>query len=338
MSSLSSAARAGRLDALIPLALTFTMFALASGRSQAGNAFVTPYETPEVRESETKIRARVSAAQGFTASDADVNTELTNAKADPEKAKKRWARFAFTSESTGVGDAEVSPLGDAVEYKLNAVNFNLHLGDTVKVPLQIYMGDFASDEAAEDTNKQKLLDPTTGIAFQFPIAWKYVGPIQSAVGAKGKFCQFLDPDTLPGSCVIGGDITLRAVRLNETAESGDVTRSFVAGGSASLKAALQFPILPGNAAKNDPPAGMLGIAFGARYYYHNTDKQDLLFGELVDPEGNPIDAKKGFAAFNAECEFEIKEKFKIRLEYFSPLSNKDVLSDVFKASFVLAAK
>jgi hypothetical protein len=244
--------------------------------------------------------------------------------------KTKWVRFAFTGEDKGVGDAAATPFGDGVEFKVNAVNYNLKLGDERDVPFQVFFGDFASDESPEKSNEAKLLDPTQGIALQFPVAWQYMGD------GDGGYCQFEEKDgKRPGACIFGGDITLRSVRLSETGDAGAIQDSYAFGGSASLKMALVFPIfeVPGTT-----QAGKLGIGFGFRYYYHNTDEQSLLFGDVTDPEGNLIDVRKGFGAFNAESEFDLFKHFKIRLEYFSPLGNKDVLDDVFKASIVIAPK
>jgi hypothetical protein len=283
---------------------------LPSGLCFGGNAFVTNYTPPQ-------LPAR---APDGTGEFAFVNGVKPS----------RWQRFKFQKDDKGAGDAELSPFGDAVEYKLNAVNYNLYFGDSKEVPFQLYYGDFASDSSPEDTNTKKLLDPTQGLAIQFPIAFKYIGDGRNS----GRFCEF-NEQKMPGSCTFGGDITLRGVRLNETNDAGDIKESFVFGGSAALKLSLQFPIFK---VGSPSQAGALGVGLGVRYYYHNTDKQNLLFGKITDPNGSPIDAKKGFGALSAETEFDIFEHFKIRIEYFSPFNNRDVLKDVFKASIVLTPK
>lgn len=135
--------------------------------------------------------------------------------------------------------------------------------------------------------------------------------------------------------MFGGDITLRGVRLNETDEAGGIHEKSIFGGSVSLKGSLLFPIFKADDAAQ---AGKLGISFGARYFYHNAERQDLLFGQIADPDGNPVEFKKGFAAASAEVELGIVDFFKVRLEYFSPFNNKDVLDDVFKASIVITPK
>lgn len=268
----------------------------------AGNAFVTAYwGNQSTGEGIAKDRA-----------EAFVNED-----------SKRWKRFEFTSETEGFGDAAAAPFGDKVEYKINAVNYNLFIGDDRSIPFQLYLADLSSKEKPEEENKLKLLDPTQGFSIQFPFGAMYKG-------SDGGLCRFKN---LKGYCIVGGDLTVRGVKLNETDDAGKVTDSTIYGASAGIRAAAQLPIfqkVPGS-----DQAGHLGISIGARYYYHNTNKQDLLFEKLADPNGNPIEFKKGFGAVTAESEFDVYNHFKIRLEYFKPLNNRDVLDDVFKASIVV---
>jgi hypothetical protein len=335
----------------------------------AGNAFVTDYSrASNIKAASTRVRAEtaergLSAAQRATseaqsavtnmaagaalADQEAANEAATNAIAKEKAAKaelavaeaaadaaqadaevvedSKWVRFA---RGGNAGDAEVNFLSDTVEYKLNAVNYNLYLGDNLPIPFQLFFGDSASSDSPGETNQAMLLDPTQGFAMQFPIARKFQGDANS----NGGFCQFAKRD---GACIVGGDVTLRAVQLNEQTDAGEVKDSYVFGASASLKASLLFPIYK---PLGDDLEGKLGIAVGARYYYHNTDSQDLLFGELTDPNGEPFDAKKGFGAWSAELEFDIFKYFKVRVEYFSPLNHRNALDDVFKASLVMAPK
>lgn len=283
-----------------------------SSASYAGNAFVSNYKTPPPMERNASTHALAPAS----------NATQTG-----------WVRFYFDEPDTGVGDASVNPFGGDVEFKLNAVNYNLYLGDANKIPFQLYFGDFASEKSQGDSNNAKLLDPTQGAAIMFPVSYRYLGD------GKGGFCQF-PSGRIPGFCALGGDITLRGVKLAEktTDGTGGTKQSYVFGGSASLAASLQFPIFQNRTDSAAPPDGKLGISVGVRYYYHNTDQQKLLFGTLQDPNGTPVDARKGFAGINALSEFDIFKYFKIRLEYFSPLNNRGALDDVFKASIVMAPK
>jgi hypothetical protein len=307
---------------------------LKTGAANARQAAITAQNAVAGLVAGTPLQAQAKAAADEAedkARAAEAESAAAEAAADAAKAAaavvedSKWVRFA---RGGNAGDAEVNVLSDTVEYKLNAVNYNLYLGDNLPIPFQLFFGDSASSDSPGETNQAMLLDPTQGFAMQFPIARKFQGDANS----NGGFCQFAKKD---GACIVGGDITLRAVKLNEQTDAGEVEDSYVFGASASLKASLLFPIYkpPG-----DDLEGKLGIAVGARYYYHNTDSQDLLFGELTDPNGEPLDAKKGFGAWSAELEFDIFKYFKVRVEYFSPLSNRDVLDDVFKASLVMAPK
>jgi hypothetical protein len=135
----------------------------------------------------------------------------------------------------------------------------------------------------------------------------------------------------------GADITARWVELSEQNDAGKIEKSSIFGASASLSASVLFPFdeFP---ATDDTPAGHWSVGIAARYYYHNSDSQNLLFGEMTAPDGTPIEFKKEFAALSVESEFDVYKHFKVRLEYFQPLSSKDALDDVFKASLVLATK
>jgi hypothetical protein len=274
----------------------------------AGNVFVTDYKTSE----EVAVKKLEDDA---------IANKVTLAQADIDKVSK-WITFA--DDEKMFGDAAVT-FGEGVEYKINAINYNLYFGDNVKVPFQLYYGEFKSDDSPEDENQKKLLDPTQGIAVQFPLARRYQGK------TKGGFCNFEERE---GYCVVGGDITLRGVQLVETLEDESTKEKLIFGASAGLRASVLFPVFKKDDDGNQ--AGNLGLSLGARYYYHNTDQQELLFGPIEDPEGNPIEFKKDFAAATAEMEFNIYKNFTVRLEYFYPFDNRDVLDDVFKASFVVA--
>ena len=41
--------------------------------------------------------------------------------------KSRWSRIDFTDRVEGFGDADITPFGDNVEYKINAMNYNIYL-------------------------------------------------------------------------------------------------------------------------------------------------------------------------------------------------------------------
>ncbi|MDJ0940085.1 MAG: hypothetical protein QNJ00_10000 [Woeseiaceae bacterium] len=227
----------------------------------------------------------------------------------------------------GFGDVALAPFGNDIEYKLNLYNFDVFLGDELAVPLQISWGDLESSSDPNATNEVKLLDPTQGLAFQFPFAWRYQ-PKSS------RFCNFKVKE---GQCIVGADATLRYMPLTETSESAGTDDQWIFGASAAVRASLLFPIFE-QLRGADGQKGHLGLSFGFRYLYQDTDNQDLLFGPITDPDGNPIQFKKDLASFSAESEIEIYNRFRIRLEYFRPLNNKDVLDEVFKASLVFGAE
>lgn len=280
----------------------------------AGNAFTTGY----LREGQ----------EDQVADGTDLRTLVTPAIAGAPRTD-HWARFFFPENQEGAGDAAAGPFGDQVEYKINAVNYNLHVADELFIPFQLYFADIDSSESPEDVNEAKLLDPTQGVAIQFPVAWLY------RPGGNSRVCGF---EELKGYCIAGGDVTVRGVQLNEQNDAGDIDESFIFGASVGLRAAAMFPIFEDRKVPGGEQSGHLSAAVGARYYYHNTDKQQLLFGEMTAPDGTPIEFDQEFAALSVESEFDIYEHFKIRLEYFYPLSNRDALDEVFKASLVLATK
>lgn len=336
-----------------------TICLLMAGTCLAGNVFTTGYLTQddakenqlaehgELRvliEKPLKTKAEIAAQkrseqqkaqetpQARAAREALETPESRAAReaqeAQEAQQKKQWVKFAFPEGHEGPGDAAVAPFGDQVEYKLNAMNYNLHLGGKHYVPFQLYLAELDSSESPGEANEAKLADPTQGVAIQFPLAWLYRPNDVDA------FCAFKE---FKGYCIAGVDVTARGVQLSEQNDAGEIKKSLIFGASASLRAAVLFPIFKGNVPGGDQ-AGHLSASIGARYYYHNTDKQNLLFGEMTTPDGTPIEFKKEFAAFSVESEFDIYDHFKVRLEYFQPLSNKDALDEVFKASIVLATK
>jgi len=264
---------------------------------EAGDVFTTAYKPAEPRD-----QAIVNAIDNIGS-------------------KLEW--MSFQTDDQGLGDAAISPFGNAVEYKLNAINYNLYFSETNAFPFQLFYADIAATDNPSAANKTKLLDSTQGVALRFPVAWRYTG--------NEYLCKFKNKK---GYCVGGGDITLRGVPLNEKDSSGQVKQSWTFGGSASLRGSMLFPIftkVPGST-----QAGHLSLGLGARYYYQNTENQDLLFGKISDPNGKSVTFSKSFSALNVESEFDIYKHFKIRLEYFRPFSNRAVLVDVFKASLVVA--
>ena len=290
--------------------------ALVSIAAQAGNVFTTDY-------------AEGSAQQEAAREEASRLTAKDRADRIAVDEKSRWSRIDFTDRVEGFGDADITPFGDNVEYKINAMNYNIYLSDMIKVPFQLYYGALASNEAPEKTNEGALLDPTQGVAAQFPVAFRFRG------NKVGGLCHF---EALKGYCVAGGDVTVRGVRLSELNEAGDVEESLIFGASAGLRASVLFPIFEAGVPGDTGQAGHLSASIGGRYYYHDTDDQGLLFGEITDPIGATVTFDKEFGALSAESEIDIYKYFKIRIEYFYPLSNRDVLGDVFKASFVFAPK
>jgi hypothetical protein len=304
---------------------TGTICLLMAGTCAAGSAFTTGYLHPG--DENTQL------GENDDLRDLLTKTPMTGAtyrslSAPAKKKENEWARFFFPTDKPGLGDAAVTPFGDQVEYKLNAASYNLHLGGKHYVPLQVYFADIDSSESAGEANEAKLLDPTQGVALQFPVAWVYRPSNEDA------FCAFKD---FKGYCMAGGELTARWVQLSEQNDAGEFDKSWIFGASAGLRAAVFFPFYQGDTT-DGTPAGHWSASFGARYYYHDSDQQNLLFGEMTTPDGTPIEFEKEFAAFSVESEIDVYKHFKIRLEYFRPLSNKDALDEVFKASLVLATK
>jgi len=327
----------------IRIGLIAVVALLGAQAAVSGNAFVTAYMDFDSRDTRKNVSpdeqpmtqflktTRELAALKTDRLMFDANTDAlalqnneAKIKAKQTADKKRWFMFEFDQKHEGVGDASALPFGDQVEYKINAMNYNLRFGDKRRVPFQLYFADLKSKDEPEKENKTKLLDPTHGFAMQFPI-----GAVWKGRDDTGGLCNFTE---LKGYCMVGGDLTLRGVKLNETDDAGTVKETTIFGASAGLRASALFPITTFG---SDDQVGHLGIAIGARYYYHNTNKHDLLFENVTDPNGKVVDFKKGFAALTAESEFDIYNHFKIRLEYFRPLSNVDQLGNVFKASIVV---
>lgn len=274
-----------------------------SNTSTAGNAFITAYWSEASTASNGKMHAFVSSST------------------------QSWARFTFPPSTQGIGDAAADPFGKDVQFKINAINYDLYIGDNSAIPFQLFIGDVASSASPGDANRTKLLDPTQGLAVQFPFAAVYKGK-------GGGLCSFT---LLSGYCVLGGDISLRGIRLAESGGSDNVAEQMAFGASAGLSASILFPIfrhghLPG--ASNED--GHLGLSISARYYYQDANQEELLFGDVNGPQGEPVYFNRQYGAVSVQSEFDIYKYFKIRLEYFRAVSDRKALKQVFNASLVLS--
>jgi len=233
-------------------------------------------------------------------------------------------KIVFAPEDEGFGDIALNPFGKGTDYKLNILNYSIYFGDEWKIPFQLYLAEKSSDGDVAENNNNTLLDSTSGIAMQFPVAYRYKG-------TGSGFCRF---EIKNGHCIVGWDVTLRYLELEEKIEGSDMTnKKGVFGMSTGLGASLIFPIFEDN---NSEEAGHFSLGMNARYYYHNHDDSSVLFGEILDPDGNKIEFKKDFSALTITSEFALNNQFTIKAEYLKPFNNKGYLSDELNISFVLS--
>lgn len=235
----------------------------------------------------------------------------------------KFCKIVFSPDQEGFGDIALNPFGSGTDYKINILNYSMFLGDEYKIPFQLYVAEKSAEGSPEDKNNNSLLDPTDGFSIQFPLAYRYGG-------AKNGICHF---EVKNGHCILGGDFTFRYLELEEQSDSTPETeKNGVFGASIGLGASFMFPIFRDSITQQ---AGHFSLAANLRYYYHNHDDSSLLFGEILDASGNPVEFDKSFSAASIHGEFAINERFAVKLDFFSPLSNRSHLSEELNISFVL---
>lgn len=296
-------------------------------RAIAGNAFVTSF--PEKSSTPQSQQPPGGPPAAIPESPAGGNVPTTSQPGSGNAGPKSSGFFKFPEHQMGFGDLAVLPLEDGAEYKINVLNYNLRIGTrkdktSLDIPFQIYYGDASSDESAKDENTKSLLDPTQGIAIQFPVA-RLISPSSG-------ICSFASND---GYCVFGADLTMRGVELEVEDAEGESSKKTVFGASVGLRASVLFPIYELLNAGSKGKDGHFGISIGARIYHHQKGGE----GIFVDPEmGSAGSIGKRFSALTAEAEFDIYDYIKLRFEYFKPLQDKDVLKRVMKFGVVIAPK
>jgi hypothetical protein len=247
-------------------------------------------------------------------------------KLDLEKGCRagEFCKIVFSEDEVGFGDITLNPFNEGTDYKINALNYSVYLGDEKFVPFQLYFGEVSQEGDTKEANTKSIMDPTQGIAVQVPWLYRWGGQ------KTGGFCNFEVKD---GHCIGGGDLTFRYLELEEKdAATGKSNSKGLFGFSAGLGMSFMFPIFQD---QETGEAGHVSIAAKARMYYHNHDDPTLLFGAINDPNGNPVKFEKWFGAFSLSGEFAINDTFTAKFDYFRPWNNEEHMDEVFKVSFML---
>jgi hypothetical protein len=244
----------------------------------------------------------------------------------PESEEAQVVESGFISRfpESGFGDLSIVPFENATSYKLNFLNFNLVLGEKdgrdMSLPFQLFYGDSSSEkEEKSETNAQSLIDPTQGLALQFPLVYLFRPENGIFHFSSGK-----------GYLAAGADLTLRGVEISAEDAEGETSKKQVFGGSVGIRVSAVLPVKQILNLGGSKEAGYLGIGAGARLYHHQNGGQ----GILVDPGIEASSIGKRFSAITAEAELSIHKLVKLRFEYFKPLQDKDVLKKVHNFSFV----
>lgn len=223
---------------------------------------------------------------------------------------------------TGFGDAAFVPDEDGAEYKINVLNYNLVLGGggDRAIPLQVYYGESVSDQDdAKEENTNTLLDPTQGIAVQFPFVHRFEWT--------DGLCDF---GGLGGHCLTGLDVTVRSVEIEADDGESGTSKKKIFGASLGARASMLLPI---RRLFTGESGGYLGIGVGARLYHHQKGGQAIHLDPSVGAESS---IGKNIGALTAEVELSLVRLVRMRFEYFSPLSDGDVLGKTTKFSVVMA--
>ncbi len=259
------------------------------------------------------------AAEAAAAAEAEAGEEDQK----PVFSELKWFRFADQDgqdPDSILGGLSFGTTGDAQSFRFNALNYNIGLGGNLRQPLQVYIGDVASNGSEEsalaDANAEKLLDPEAGIAIKFPFLWEYRS------NGNG-LCAFLKDEDSVGRCSFGADVTLNFKELE--GGSGDSETAF--GQTVRLVGALTFPVLD---AKDDSEEGYVSIAARAVFAHTDIDDPLQLFQPVLDFEGNPIEFDDSIFAADLEVKLAINQKLAVSARWFKPLDNEDYLDDLFR--------
>ena len=236
-----------------------------------------------------------------------------------------FCKLVFSQEENGFGDMQMNPFGKGTDYKINALNYSVYLGEEMTLPFQVYIAQVSKKTDKKTSNTKSMLDPTQGLSVQLPWLYRWGGNI------KGGFCNFQVQD---GHCIGGGDMTFRYLELSEndgSANTKDSTKGVMAF-SAGFGAAIMVPFFQSDVSAE---TGHLSLTTNLRANYHNHDQPDKLFGPIRDGNNNPVKFNQWFSTLSIGGEFAVNDAFTVKFEYFKPLSNTAHLDEVFKVSFTM---
>lgn len=236
-----------------------------------------------------------------------------------------WEFFSFDNHKGRdplVGSVSLQGDAQSQAVQVNPLNYNLWLGGDYKVPFQLLLAgevtkntDSTSD--VEKANASTLMNTESGAAIRFPLYGIYQG------SGKG-LCEFGDSSI--GRCMVGGDITVNFKNLDKVGGGQETAFGYAARAGFSLI----FPVLGESGSTADADnQGFLAIAVRGTYAHASLDDPALLFTPVTDANGNTVTLKENIGVLESELKFSINQKISIGAKWFTPLNNKDYLSNSF---------
>ncbi|NQZ09582.1 MAG: hypothetical protein HRT35_20730 [Algicola sp.] len=272
-------------------------------------------KTPPLDVQNAKSRLAALLGHKTVALQAAVNDKTAAEKGCPVT---EFCKLVFSQEDSGFGDMQMNPFDKGTDYKINALNYSVYLGEEMTLPFQVYLAEVPKTGDKKNSNTKSMLDPTQGLAVQVPWLYRWGG------NSKGGFCNFQIKD---GHCIAGGDVTFRYVELRESDGATDKTKG-VMGFSAGFGSSIMLPFFQSDVTDE---AGHISLTANLRTNYHNHDQPNKLFDSVTEKKK----FNKWFSVLSIAGEIAINDAFTVKFEYFKPLSNKAHMDEVFKVSFTM---
>lgn len=202
-------------------------------------------------------------------------------------------------------------IGDVNPIKISVLNYNMHMGGDIFIPLSIISSEVAGTSDEATINSIKLLDPEQGtVNMKLTYAGRY---------HFGDFCKFYKSEAEPGKgiCSIGINAGLKYIEL----ETNTNEKNNSVGGYIEIANTWMFPIYSEDKINDE---GLLAIKASAISFKQNT--AGVLFPDKVDANGLPIKFDDSYTALSITGHLKITDKFAIQGDYYKALS-ESVLED-----------
>lgn len=244
-----------------------------------------------------------------------LSTEFEDEDKREDESNSRWLNF---SDSTSkLGSIGIGGSNGAQSIQFNALNYDLKLGDDVLIPFQVFIASntpaSGDQENIENANAATLMDPTAGLALNFPIIYKYNK-------SGGGICSFAND--LNSGCFVGGEITLNFMNLENT--EGKTETAY--GKTIRLGAGFRFPILEEAESK-----GFLSLSGKLIYSsFGNVDDSTSLFTPVTDVNGTAIKFDDSIFSSELEMKIDLNDLFSISAKWIKPFNSEEYFDDRFQ--------